>query len=461
MPEGPIDLSVPRRVHVVGVGGAGMSAIAEVLAAMGHEVTGSDLKASAGLDRLEAVGITVTVGHAGTNLGRAEILTRSTAVPDRNPECRAALEAGIPVLSRADVLTAICGQRNTIAVAGTHGKTTTASMLALVLRQAGVRPSFIIGGDVNEIGTGAAWDSGDLMVVEADESDGTFVRLPRTAAIVTNVEPDHLDHHGDYGELLSAFARFVEETDGPVVVGVDDPDGARLVAESEGAGVGVGTAVDAGWRIVDVDESWAGVRFTLLAPDGDRLPLSLPVPGLHNARNAACAAVISRLLGIPPDAIAEGLGNFGGVARRFEHRGTSGGIEFVDDYAHLPTEVRATIAAASSGAWRRLVAVFQPHRYSRTEALWSDFGDSFEGADRVYITDVYPAGEAPRPGVSGQLIADAVERSSPDIDVHYIPRHDDLVEALAADLEDGDLCLTMGAGDLTSVPDEVRGRRDA
>jgi UDP-N-acetylmuramate--alanine ligase len=334
-------------------------------------------------------------------------------------------------------------------------------MLALVLRQAGVRPSFIIGGDVNEIGTGAAWDSGDLMVVEADESDGTFVRLPRTAAIVTNVEPDHLDHHGDYGELLSAFARFVEETDGPVVVGVDDPDGARLVAESEGAGVGVGTAVDAGWRIVDVDESWAGVRFTLLAPDGDRLPLSLPVPGLHNARNAACAAVISRLLEIPPDAIAEGLGNFGGVARRFEHRGTSGGIEFVDDYAHLPTEVRATIAAASSGAWRRLVAVFQPHRYSRTEALWSDFGDSFEGADRVYITDVYPAGEAPRPGVSGQLIADAVERSSPDIDVHYIPRHDDLVEALAADLEDGDLCLTMGAGDLTSVPDEVRGRRDA
>ena len=168
-----------------------MSAIAEVLAAMGHEVTGSDLKASAGLDRLEAVGITVTVGHAGTNLGRAEILTRSTAVPDRNPECRAALEAGIPVLSRADVLTAICGQRNTIAVAGTHGKTTTASMLALVLRQAGVRPSFIIGGDVNEIGTGAAWDSGEIMVVEADESDGTFVRLPRTAAIVTNVEPDH------------------------------------------------------------------------------------------------------------------------------------------------------------------------------------------------------------------------------------------------------------------------------
>jgi UDP-N-acetylmuramate--alanine ligase len=453
-----LDLSVPRRVHVVGVGGAGMSAIAEVLAAMGHDVTGSDLKPSAGLERLEALGVAVTVGHAAANLGQAELLTRSTAVPDRNPECRAAAEAGIPVLSRADVLTAICAQRSTVAVAGTHGKTTTASMLALVLRQAGVRPSFIIGGDVNEIGTGAAWDSGDLLVVEADESDGTFVRLPRSAAVVTNVEPDHLDHHGGYRELLAAFRRFVEETGGPVIVGVDDPDGAHLVASTDA--VGIGTAEGADWRITDVGEAWEGVRFTLTAPDGDRLPLSLPVPGLHNARNAACAAAISRLLGMPSDPIVEGLGNFGGVARRFEHRGSSGGVEFVDDYAHLPTEVRATIAAASSGSWRRLVAVFQPHRYSRTEALWSDFGTAFEGADRIYVTDVYPAGEAPRPGVSGQLIVDAVERAFPGTDIHYIQRREELVVALADDLVAGDLCLTMGAGDLTSVPDEVRGRLD-
>ena len=458
MAEGVLDLSVPRRVHVVGVGGAGMSAIAEVLAAMGHDVTGSDLKPSAGLERLEVLGVAVTVGHSAANLGQAELLTRSTAVPDRNPECRAAAEAGIPVLSRADVLTAICAQRSTVAVAGTHGKTTTASMLALVLRQAGVRPSFIIGGDVNEIGTGAAWDSGDLLVVEADESDGTFVRLPRSAAVVTNVEPDHLDHHGGYRELLAAFRRFVEETGGPVIVGVDDPDGAHLVASTDA--VGIGTAEGADWRITDVGEAWEGVRFTLTAPDGDRLPLSLPVPGLHNARNAACAAAISRLLGMPSDPIVEGLGNFGGVARRFEHRGSSGGVEFVDDYAHLPTEVRATIAAASSGSWRRLVAVFQPHRYSRTEALWSDFGTAFEGADRIYVTDVYPAGEAPRPGVSGQLIVDAVERAFPGTDIHYIQRREELVVALADDLVAGDLCLTMGAGDLTSVPDEVRGRLD-
>ena len=459
MAEGVLALSVPRRVHVVGVGGAGMSAIAEVLAAMGHDVTGSDLKPSAGLERLEVLGVAVTVGHSAANLGQAELLTRSTAVPDRNPECRAAAEAGIPVLSRADVLTAICAQRSTVAVAGTHGKTTTASMLALVLRQAGVRPSFIIGGDVNEIGTGAAWDSGDLLVVEADESDGTFVRLPRSAAVVTNVEPDHLDHHGGYRELLAAFRRFVEETGGPVIVGVDDPDGAHLVASTDA--VGIGTAEGADWRITDVEEAWEGVRFTLTAPDGDRLPLSLPVPGLHNARNAACAAAISRLLGMPPDPIVEGLGNFGGVARRFEHRGSSGGVEFVDDYAHLPTEVRATLAAASSGSWRRLVAVFQPHRYSRTEALWSDFGNAFEGADRIYETDVYPAGEVPRPGVSGQLIVDAVERAFPGTDIHYIQRREELVVALADDLVAGDLCLTMGAGDLTSVPDEVRGRLEA
>ena len=456
MAEGVLDLSVPRRVHVVGVGGAGMSAIAEVLAAMGHDVTGSDLKPSAGLERLEVLGVAVTVGHSAANLGQAELLTRSTAVPDRNPECRAAAEAGIPVLSRADVLTAICAQRSTVAVAGTHGKTTTASMLALVLRQAGVRPSFIIGGDVNEIGTGAAWDSGDLLVVEADESDGTFVRLPRSAAVVTNVEPDHLDHHGGYRELLAAFRRFVEETGGPVIVGVDDPDGAHLVASTDA--VGIGTAEGADWRITDVGEAWEGVRFTLTAPDGDRLPLSLPVPGLHNARNAACAAAISRLLGMPPDPIVEGLGNFGGVARRFEHRGSSGGVEFVDDYAHLPTDVRATLAAASSGSWRRQVAVFQPHRYSRTEALWSDFGNAFEGADRIYVTDVYPAGEVPRPGVSGQLIVDAVERAFPGTDIHYIQRREELVVALADDLVAGDLCLTMGAGALTSVPDEVRGR---
>ncbi len=444
---------------MLGIGGAGMSAIAEVLATMGHTVTGSDLKDSAGLSRLAALGVEVRIGHDAANLGSAEFVTRSTAVPDHNPECLAAVEAGVPVLSRADALAAICARRRTVAVAGTHGKTTTSSMLALVLRRAGLRPSFIIGGDVNEVGTGAAWDEGELLVVEADESDGTFVRLPRGAGVVTNVEPDHLDHHGDYGLLRDAFGAFVEGTDGPVVVGVDDPDGAALAAASGATGVGTDTSAD--WGITGVVEAWEGVRFVLRGPDGSELPISLPIPGLHNARNAACAATIARLLDVDVEPIVEGLAGFGGVSRRFEHRGRAAGVEFVDDYAHLPAEVRATIAAASSGAQERLVAVFQPHRYSRTEALWADFGDAFAGVDRLYVTDVYPAGEQPRPGVSGRLIVEAVRGATPELDVRYVPRREDLVDVLAGDLQPGDLCLTMGAGDLTLVPDEVRGRLDA
>ena len=436
-----------------------MSAIAEVLSAMGHTVTGSDMKASAGLERLAALGVGVTVGHDPDNVAGADLVTRSTAVPDSNPECRAALEDGVEVVSRARILAAICRQRRAIAVAGTHGKTTTASMLALVLREAGLRPSFIIGGDVNEIGTGAAWDDGEHFVVEADESDGSVLMLPRRFGVVTNLEADHLEHHGGFGQLVAAFERFVAGTDGPVVVGIDDEEGRRL-AEATGA-VSVGTDPDAAWRIADLEETWGGVAFNLVGPDCEPLTLTLPVPGLHNARNAATAAVVGILLGAEAPAVAAALARFGGVARRFEHRGRAGGVTFVDDYAHLPTEVAAAIRAGRSGDWRRLVAVFQPHRYSRTEALWQSFSECFDDADVLYVTDVYASGERPRPGVSGRLIAEAVLGSRPDKAVHYVPRREDLVARLVADLGEGDLCLTMGAGDLTSVPDDVRGRLGA
>ena len=256
-PTPAVDLSAPRRVHVIGVGGAGMSAIAEVLVSMGHTVTGSDLKPSAGLERLAAIGVGVTVGHHADNVGAAEIVTRSTAVPDHNVECRAAEAASIPVVSRAVSLAAICAQRQTIVVTGTHGKTTTSSMLALILREAGLRPSFIIGGDVNEVGTGAAWDDGELFVGEGDESDGSFLELPRRFAGVTNVEPDHLEHHGGFDALREAFVRFVDDTAGPVVVGVDDVEGAAL-AGATGA-VGVGLAPEATWRLTGLDQSWSGV----------------------------------------------------------------------------------------------------------------------------------------------------------------------------------------------------------
>ena len=456
MPEPLLDLSAPTHVHVVGVGGAGMSAIAEVLVSMGHTVSGSDLKASSGLERLAALGVDVRVGHAAEQVGGADLVTRSTAVPDGNPECRAAIERGIPLLSRAEVLGAISGLRDTIAVAGTHGKTTTASMLALVLREAGLRPSFIIGGDVNEIGTGAAWDEGSIFVVEADESDGSFLRLSTRYGLVTNLEPDHLEHHGGFEALLEAFDRFVEAVEGPVVVGVDDEEGAALAAR-HGTGT-VGTSDGADWRLSDVQESWEGVRFTLAGPTTGAFSLELPVPGLHNARNAAAAAAVAVHAGADPPDVAGALARFGGVARRFEHRGRVGGVVLVDDYAHLPTEVVATLETARSGGFARIVAVFQPHRFSRTEALWSSFGGAFDGSDVLYVTDVYPSGEAPRPGVSGRLVVDAVLRDRPGMDVRYVARREDLVAALASELRDGDLCLTMGAGDLTAVPDQLRVR---
>ena len=451
-----LDLTAMRRIHVVGVGGVGMSAIAEVLTTMGHEVTGSDLKDSTGLDRLRALGVTVRVGHDAANIGDADLVTRSTAIADNNVECRVAQRRGIPLLSRAQMLGGICLLRDTVAVAGTHGKTTTASMLALVLREAGLRPSFIIGGDVNEIGTGAAWDDGQIFVVEADESDGSFLDLERRVAVVTNVEPDHLDYHGDFEGLRTAFRRFVEETDGVTVVGIDDEGGRRL---AEGSGVAtVGTSVGATWRLESVYEAWEGVSFDLVGPGGERLPIQVPLPGLHNARNAAVAAVTGLVVASPPEAVIEALARFGGVARRFEHRGAAAGVEFVDDYAHLPTEVATTISACRSGSWSRVVAVFQPHRYSRTESLATSFAEAFDGADVVYVTEVFPAGELPRPGVTGRLVADAIRESRPGTDVRYEPRREDLVVGLVEELREGDLCLTMGAGDLTSVPDEVRNR---
>ena len=268
-----------------------------------------------------------------------------------------------------------------------------------------------------------------------------------------------ITNQGRYQALLEAFDRFVEAVDGPVVVGVDDEEGAALAARHGTATVGTSAGSD--WRLSEVVESWEGVRFTLTGPVTGAFGLELPVPGLHNARNAASAAAVAVLAGAAPEAVASALARFGGVARRFEHRGQAAGVVLVDDYAHLPTEVGAVLATARSGGFARVVAVFQPHRFSRTEALWSSFGGAFDDADVLYVTDVYPSGEAPRPGVSGRLVADAVLRDRPGADVRYVARREDLLDALVGELRDGDLCLTMGAGDLTAVPDQLRARLGA
>lgn len=444
-------LSVPRRVHVVGAGGAGMSAIATVLAGMGHRVTGSDLKATAVTERLAAHGIEVGIGHRSEHVGDADLVTFSPAVPEHNPELAEARRRGIPVARRAEVLAAIAATRRCLAVAGTHGKTTTASMLSLVLVEAGFRPSFLIGADVNEIGTNAAWDDGEWLVIEADESYGTFEGLRPELALVTNVEPDHLDHYGSFGALRAAFGRYLAAAEGLRVVCADDPVAAELGA-AHGA-VSVGTDPGATYPMTALASGRSSVAFDLAGPEGPLGRLELPVPGVHNARNAALAAVGALAAGVPFDAAVAALARFAGVPRRFEFRGDAGGVTFVDDYAHLPTEVRAALAAARAGEWRRVVAVFQPHRYTRTAALAPTFATAFGDADVVVVTDVYAAGERPVPGVSGKLVADAVAAQHPS--VRYVPTRHRLLEVLATELRPGDLCCTLGAGDLTTFPDEL------
>ena len=439
-----------RRIHIVGIGGAGMSAIASVLAAMGHRVSGSDLKESAGLDRLRGAGVEVAVGHRAENVpADAEAVAVSTAIPASNPEVQEAARRDVPVLRRADVLAAIAATRRTVAVSGTHGKTTTSSMLALVLVEAGLRPSFIIGGDVNEIGTGAVWDDGEWFVVEADESDGTFLELGAEAVVITSVEPDHLDYFGDVRRLHAAFAEFASSATGPRVVCADDPVAAAL------GGITYGTAEGADYRMVDAVPGRSTAAFDVEHGGQVLGRIQLPVPGLHNARNACGALAMAMELGAPFDAAARALARYGGVARRFQFRGELGGVTLVDDYAHNPGKVKAVLAAAKAGGWRRIVCVFQPHRYSRTADLWRDFAHSFVDADRVVVTDVYAAGEAPRPGVSGKLIVDAVLEAHPATQMAYLPGRQDVVPYLRRVLRPGDLCISLGAGDITTLPDEL------
>jgi UDP-N-acetylmuramate--alanine ligase len=447
----PIDLRAARHIHVVGIGGAGMSAIAQVLRDMGHTVTGSDLKDSPVVERLRSHGIAVAIGHRAENLGAVEVVTYSPAVAPDNPELVSAAERGLRVAPRSEVLAAICATRKCLAVAGTHGKTTTASMLSLILVEAGLHPSFVIGADVNEIGTNAVWDGGAWLVVEADESYGTFSAIRPDVAVLTNAEPDHLDYYGTFDALRAAFDAFIGAAREGVVVCADDPE-AAAIGLPHGA-VTVGSGPDSVFRMEDIELERSSVSFGLTGPEGTLGRLHVGVPGLHNARNAAMAVVAALRVGAPFEAARAALARFAGVPRRFEFRGESKGVTFVDDYAHLPTEVRAALATARTGGWARVVAVFQPHRFSRTARLAEQFGTAFSDADLVVVTDVYSAGERAVPGVSGRLVADAVGAADPGLPVTYAPGWEQLLRVVGPLLQPGDLCLTLGAGDLTTLPD--------
>jgi UDP-N-acetylmuramate--alanine ligase len=458
-PVAPLDLGEPQRLHVVGVGGPGMSAIAIVLAEMGHIVSGSDIREQPVLDRLRAGGIDVRIGHDRALVHGCRAVTASSAIPPTNIELEEAAATGALVLRRAGMLASICAMARSVAVAGTHGKTTTTSMLMLILAEAGWRPSFVIGGDVADMGTGAQWTGGEWLVVEADESDGTHLELPLHATLLTNVETDHLDHYRTFAAIVAAFERYLAQVPGPKVLCADDAVCARLAA-AHGA-VTYGTSADADYRAVDV-RAGAGALELEVERRGERLGhLTVPLRGIHNVRNAVGALAMAMELGVEFADGAAALGRFGGVARRFDIRGVDAGATLVDDYAHLPGEIRAVLRAArdSGDGWQRLIAVFQPNRYNRMNVLSPEYRDAFVDADVVVLTEIYPSGTTPIPGVTGKLVLDAVLDAHPDARVVWLPRREDLVEWLARELRAGDVSISMGCGDVASLPDEVIARR--
>lgn len=455
VPLAPLDLSQPRRLHVVGAAGPGMSAIALALAQMGHRVSGVDLRERQVLDRLRAAGVTVHIGHHRSHVVGCDAVTASTAIsPDLN-ELDEARKLGVTVLSRAGMLASICAMAKSLAVAGTHGKTTTTSMLMLILVEAGLRPSFVIGGDVNDMGTGAQWTGGDWFVVEADESDGTHLELPLYGTILTNVDTDHLDRYGSIEGIERSFDQYLAQIPGPKIVCADNARAARLAARHGAITYGIHESADV--RAVGVRADSGSFQFEVERNGIALASVHLPLRGIHNVVNATGALAMAVELGVDPQVAAHALGKFGGVARRFDVRGHHGGATFVDDYAHLPTEIDAVLRAArdSGDGWRRTVAVFQPNRYNRMAEMWQDYASAFEAADLVVLTDIYPSGTEPIPGITGKLVVNAVLDAHPNTSVVWLPRRDDLIDYLARHVVDGDVCVSMGCGDIASLPDEV------
>ena len=443
-------------VHLVGIGGAGMSGIARVLLARGTRVSGSDAKESRALRELQALGATVHVGHDAAHLEAADTVVVSSAVRETNAELRAARDRGLRVLLRAEALAALLEGRRAVAVAGTHGKTTTTSMLTVAAFACGVDPSFAIGGDLNEAASNAHHGSGDLFVLEADESDGSFLVYRPHLGVVTNVEADHLDHYGDAAAVDRAFEAFVD-TLGPggLIACADDPGAVRLTRYARDRGVRVrtyGLADDADLRLTAV--TLVGTTSTYVPVlDGRVLPaVHLAVPGRHLALNSAAALLAGTVLGLPEERLVSGLAGFTGVRRRMELKGVAAGVRVYDDYAHHPTEVRAQLLAAREVAGAgRVVAAFQPHRYSRTLAFAEEFGAALALADEVVVMEVYGAGEDPIPGATGATVAAAV----PGGRAVFEPSWTQVPDQLARRARPGDLVLTLGAGDVTLVGPEV------
>ena len=442
------------KIHMIGIGGAGMSGIAEVLGSRGHAVTGSDLKESPYTRRLREGGITVFIGHVAEQVGDADWVVISTAIPNTNPELLEARRRSISVIPRAAALAWILEGSRSIAVAGTHGKTTTTSMTAHVLRALGEDPTALVGGELNDIGSNVAFGRADLVVAEADESDRSLLHLRPQAAVVTNVEFDHPDFYASLDDVLETFSAFVASlsSDGHLVVCADDPSCPQLINDAPCPVTTYGISAGELRAMVLTPNSY------VLSENGERRgTVELGVYGRHNILNSLAAAGIARWLGHDAYQAAGTLKDFSGVRRRFQLKGERAEVRVLDDYAHHPTELSATLEAARATAppGGRIVAVFQPHRYSRTRKLYREFGGAFAAADAVLITEVYGAGEMPQPGVNGKLVVDAICETNGHPDVYYIPQQDDVPKVLREISERGDVVLTLGAGDISRAGEEL------
>jgi UDP-N-acetylmuramate--alanine ligase len=450
-----------RRIHFVGIGGIGMSGIAELLVNLGYEVSGSDAKRSEITERLAGLGVRIGIGHAAEHVGAADVVVVSSAIHDANPEVEDARRRGIPVIPRAEMLAELMRLKYGIAIAGAHGKTTTTSMIALVLERAGLDPTAVIGGRLSAFGSNARLGRGDYVVAEADESDRSFLKLSPSVAVITNIDREHMESYGSWDALQQAFVDFANKVPfyGAVVACVDDGPVRALVPRltrrtitygfegSDAQIVGEDTALEAfGSRC----------RVTWAVPD--RSPVSLGalrlrVPGRHNLLNALAATAVALEVGVPFNRIAAALAEFHGAERRFELRGEARGVMVVDDYGHHPTEIAAVIAAARAGIDRRVMVVFQPHRYSRTRDLLDAFGDALGGADEIVLTDIYPAGEKAIPGVTIEAVEEAVKKTGRP--VHLVRSLDGVPRMVAALARPGDLVITLGAGSIGTMPDRI------
>jgi len=440
------------RVHFVGIGGIGMSGIAEVLLNLGYQVSGSDLKGSDITRRLASMGATIYEGHKAQNLVQADVVVISSAVKKDNPEVVTARQRKIPVIPRAEMLAELMRLKYAVAVAGSHGKTTTTSMVATVLSAAGLDPTTVVGGKVNVLDSNAKLGKSELMVVEADESDGSFLKLHPAITVVTNIDPEHMDHYGTLEALKTAFVEFCNRVPfyGLNVLCLDHPNVQELLPRLEKRVVTYGSSHMADYRLEGVRLEGFSTHFQAFRRDEPLGEFRVRMVGAHNALNALAVIAVAEEMEIPLDTVRGALAEFGGVQRRFTVRGEVNGITVVDDYGHHPTEVLATLAGARRAFGRRLVVAFQPHRYTRTHDLKKEFTTSFNDADLLFVSSVYAAGEEPIPGATGEALAEAI-RAHGHRDVTYVDKRADLPAAIAPRLREGDIVLTLGAGDITQV----------